>query len=92
MAFLLRLLVWALAFYAAWKWLRGLFQRWIQADPRFRVRSTQRDQPPLSGHMHKDPVCGMYVADESAISQKHLGTLYYFCSSECREKFISQGR
>jgi YHS domain-containing protein len=34
-----------------------------------------------------DPVCGMTVAPASAKSSMHDGRVYYFCSSECRDKF-----
>jgi len=34
-----------------------------------------------------DPVCGMTVVPKDAKSAVHDGTVYYFCSSDCREKF-----
>lgn len=34
-----------------------------------------------------DPVCGMTVAPRDAKSTVHDSTVYYFCSSNCREKF-----
>src|SRR5512134_609387 len=34
-----------------------------------------------------DPVCGMTVLPRDAKSAVHDGTVYYFCSSNCREKF-----
>ena len=34
-----------------------------------------------------DPVCGMTVVPKDAKSAVHDGTVYYFCSSNCREKF-----
>jgi YHS domain-containing protein len=34
-----------------------------------------------------DPVCGMTVDTASAKSAVHDGTVYYFCSTDCREKF-----
>ena len=37
-----------------------------------------------------DPVCGMYVAPETAKHHHtHAGQAYYFCSARCREKFIA---
>lgn len=35
----------------------------------------------------KDPVCGSTVRTESAKPSVHDGTVYYFCSRECREVF-----
>jgi YHS domain-containing protein len=36
-----------------------------------------------------DPVCGMTVATKDAKSAVCDGTVYYFCSSACRDKFES---
>lgn len=43
---------------------------------------------------HKDPVCGMAVAEEGAAGRAtHNGTKYFFCSSSCEHKFVhSPGR
>jgi YHS domain-containing protein len=34
-----------------------------------------------------DPVCGKTVHTDKAKSVVHDGTVYYFCSSECRDRF-----
>lgn len=34
-----------------------------------------------------DPVCGMTVETKLAKSTVHDGTVHYFCSQQCREKF-----
>ena len=37
---------------------------------------------------HKDPVCGMTVADgKEAATAEHGGKTHYFCSSSCASKF-----
>ena len=35
----------------------------------------------------RDPVCGTYVAQRSALSLSAGGTTHYFCSEECRAKY-----
>ena len=35
----------------------------------------------------RDPVCGKTVRTETAKLTVHDGTVYYFCSRECREAF-----
>jgi len=35
----------------------------------------------------RDPVCGNYVAQASALSLTTGGTTHYFCSEECRTKY-----
>jgi YHS domain-containing protein len=34
-----------------------------------------------------DPVCGMAVSPKDSKSAVYDGTVYYFCSSNCRDKF-----
>ena len=41
-----------------------------------------------SGEMVKDPVCGTYVEKDSAITVKNGDQTLYFCSYECRKKYI----
>ena len=41
------------------------------------------DAPPTA----RDPVCAMTVATDRARSAVYDGDVYYFCSSECRDKF-----
>ena len=36
-----------------------------------------------------DPICGMTVEPESAPHAERNGKTYYFCSEDCREKFLS---
>lgn len=37
--------------------------------------------------MPTDPVCGMYVSEDSKIYSDRDGTRYYFCSQGCKDKF-----
>lgn len=37
----------------------------------------------------KDPVCGMTVNREQALSHAYDGQIYYFCCSRCRDKFAA---
>ena len=41
-----------------------------------------------SGEMVKDPVCGTYVEKDSAITVRNGDQTLYFCSYECRTKYI----
>jgi len=41
-----------------------------------------------AGDMVKDPVCNTYIPVENAIKENIEGKTYYFCSPECRDKFI----
>lgn len=38
----------------------------------------------------KDPVCGMTIeSDKAAAKAQHQGKTYYFCSTQCGQKFES---
>ena len=37
----------------------------------------------------KDPICGMTIAQDSAPHAERDGQRFYFCSGDCREKFLS---
>lgn len=43
-----------------------------------------------AGEMVKDPVCGSYVDVDSSIKVRDGKSLHYFCSYECRQKFLDQ--
>jgi uncharacterized protein len=47
-------------------------------------------QPRLSGTMVKDEACGTYVPKEGAIREVIDGEERYFCSKECRQKFLEE--
>ena len=37
----------------------------------------------------KDPICGMTVDEATAPHAERDGKTYYFCSDECRQKFLT---
>jgi YHS domain-containing protein len=45
-------------------------------------------QPSPSMELKKDPVCGTYVSPATGVSRSVQGHLIYFCSKECRDKFV----
>lgn len=44
--------------------------------------------PPKSSanELHKDPVCGTYVAESTPFQRRSTGQVFYYCSTQCREK------
>ena len=38
--------------------------------------------------MVKDPFCGTYFPQQKAVKGVLKGKTYYFCSTECRDKFL----
>jgi|GEM_PF-128866 len=53
-------------------------------EPEAVDRSSVRWVPPAKD---VDPVCGKTVATDTAKSSVYSGSVYYFCSRECREVF-----
>lgn len=60
-----------------------LFRAINQASRRPRIKK----QP--SGIMVKDEACNTYLPKEDAIKVQIKGKEYYFCSPECKQKFLS---
>ncbi|MFL6354434.1 MAG: hypothetical protein ACJ74Z_21645 [Bryobacteraceae bacterium] len=59
------------------------------ADPRTAPRSPSNSAAPgpqVGGELHKDPVCGTYVAESTPFRRQSAGQTFYYCSSDCREK------
>jgi len=42
--------------------------------------------PPPGSELHKDPVCGTYVAESTPFRRRVNGTIIYYCSDACRQK------
>jgi YHS domain-containing protein len=37
----------------------------------------------------RDPICGMHIAEGLALPLKQDGAMLYFCSAECRDKYLN---
>jgi uncharacterized protein len=77
----LRIILYALLAYIVFKFIR-LYQN-------IRQRSTAPRRPKKhSGLMVKDDICNTYLPREEAIKEIMEGKEYFFCSKECRVKFL----
>jgi len=52
--------------------------------------SAKRDKIPLSGELKKDPVCGTYTSAATAVTKTIGKETLYFCSSDCRDKYVAR--
>lgn len=50
------------------------------------VASRKADPPPVAGELHKDPVCGTYVASTTSFRRTLDGRTFYYCSAACRDR------
>jgi YHS domain-containing protein len=46
-------------------------------------------QVPLTGELKKDPACGTYIAAATSIQERVGGETFYFCSKQCRDKYVA---
>lgn len=55
-----------------------------------KVNKAETERKIAAGEMVKDPECGTYVSVDDSISVTDGGQKYYFCSYECRDKFLKK--
>jgi uncharacterized protein len=77
----LRFLLYTLLAYIIYKFIR-LYQVLT------RKNRPHRQGKPTSGLMVKDEVCNTYLPREDALKEIVEGKEYFFCSKECRQKFL----
>jgi len=52
-------------------------------------RHSPSDSAALHGDEVKDPVCGMTIKQQSALTERYAGKMFFFCSEHCKAKFLS---
>jgi hypothetical protein len=64
----------------------GIFAKAFSNDasPQAQPRPPGRAAPQA---LKKDPVCGTFVAASTEFQKTKGGSIYYFCSAACRDKF-----
>jgi YHS domain-containing protein len=68
--------------------LQGLTGRSRHSPQGGSARDPRRGHAPAQGvQMVRDPVCGVYVVPDRALSLTHGSGLVYFCSADCRDKY-----
>jgi YHS domain-containing protein len=50
----------------------------------------REDSPPRSVGLVRDPVCGVYVVPGQALSAGTGAATRYFCSEDCRRKWVKR--
>jgi YHS domain-containing protein len=82
----MRLLIIAGLIYLGYRALKSWL---IQVSPPPRsVENTRTTE--IDDVMLKDPVCHVYFAKKNGVHQKINGKDFYFCSTECRDRFKDQ--
>ena len=76
----IRILILGFLFYLLFRLLTG---------GKKRVEKTDNSGPPSHDVLVEDPVCKVCVPKQQAVVLKEDDETIYFCSLECREKFIA---
>jgi YHS domain-containing protein len=74
--------------------LRALFRQFMGGYRASRNSPSTTGARPSSvatvGELKKDPVCGTYVSTTGSPTQIVNGAAVYFCSQECRDKYLER--
>jgi YHS domain-containing protein len=66
------------------------FLRRFLSSPKLSERNPPRE---IQDEMVQDPVCKVYLPKRQAkVLNGPKGIIYYFCSTQCREKFIKEAK
>ena len=80
---MIRLLIWGLLLYVGYRIIIAL-----TSSNKPQTKSAGSRDP--GEETHRDPVCGVYVSEETAVIGRHDGQRHYFCSMNCLEKYREQ--
>ena len=72
--------------------LARAFAAFTGVAPNGAQRHAMRDSVPLTGELKRDPVCGTFVAESSALKLTDGAQTVHFCSSACRDKYVVAAR
>lgn len=76
----IKILILGFLFYLLYRFLTG---------GKKQVRKGGQTEPPVHDVLVEDPVCKVCVPRKQAVVLKEADETIYFCSTECREKFIA---
>jgi YHS domain-containing protein len=77
--------VWAYIIYSVYRFFRNVWRR--VAPP-----AAKPEPRRVSGVMVKDEACGTYIPQDDALRETVGGKEYFFCSKECRKKFLDASK
>jgi YHS domain-containing protein len=80
----MRLLILFLLIYVAYR----LFKKWALPGQSSTRSAGQEPLTTVDDVMVKDPFCETYFPQRKGIKKVIAGQTYYFCSTECRDKYI----
>ena len=88
---LLRFVFWVVVV----SWGVALLRRLVQRMGRGAAQSQAAVDVPndaITRKLVRDPVCGIHLAEVLALPLRQDGELLHFCSTACRDKYLSETR
>lgn len=70
-------------------WILRRFLGTIFGEPQKKAQPRPEKMANSNGNMVRDPVCGMYMDPRLAVRVENKKGTFYFCSDECRRKYIA---
>lgn len=67
-----------------------IFKLWGRLNAAVNRAVPRQAKGEIDDVMVKDPYCHVYFPKRNGISLKRNGQVFYFCSKECKEKFIQE--
>jgi YHS domain-containing protein len=64
---------------------RNAYSQTMDEAQRRRESAESAQNVRSTGELHKDPVCGTYVAESTPFRRQISGDTFYYCSDKCRE-------
>ena len=64
---------------------RNAYQQTMDESERRNRAAESAGESRSTGQLHKDPVCGTYVAESTPFRRQISGDTFYYCSDRCRE-------
>jgi hypothetical protein len=82
-----RFLFWVLVL----SWSISLMKRffaWFLGDTVQKQAESPEPEAPRNKRLVRDPICGVYVAEDLAIAVRNGNEVTHVCSAECRDKYL----
>lgn len=72
--------------------MKGISNASTQAFQNSSPRSSSTPEPPPAGLLHKDPVCGTFVAESTRFRRQAGRDTFFYCSETCQQKHLASTR
>lgn len=93
LARIVRLLFWMLAIFWGMRLVRRAVSTMFRGSSGGSLQGSGKATAEAGARLLvRDPVCGVHLAEVLAIPLREGGQLLHFCSTECRDQYLSGGR